>query len=376
MSNRSHGIVLESMKPVRQTPGRPVRPGDVIAGSYRIEHIIAHGGMGIVAAARNCRSRAAVVVKLIKPTVTDVERAIHRFRRESWVLARLRTEHTVRLVDVGTMTDGWPFMVLEMLRGTNLQHLMRRRGSLRVAEAINYVLQTCVGLADAHRQDIVHRDLKPANLFLTYQPGGQELIKVLDFGICRLATPPKPLDGDLTAEYSIVGSPLYFAPEQLRDSRLVSGRSDIWSLGVLLHHLVSGRLPFTANTLADCISQVVLHPPTPLREHRGDAPVELEQIVLRCLQKKPANRFADVVQFAAQLARLAPQHAGAYVNRIRFLYEGRRQASPPNTDVSGQPSNLPSASESSCPPPRHSHVRVTEHRWVARDRVYEDLKSA
>ncbi len=282
----------------------PVKEGDIVDGKYRVESVLGVGGMGAVLAAVHVQlgHRVAIKVLLSGPDSGPVAR--ERFLREAKAAATLRSEHVARVSDVGTFPDGTPFMVLEYLDGQDLGDLVERTGALRVALAVDYVLQACDAVIEAHAHGIVHRDLKPQNLFLTRRPNGSALVKVLDFGISKQTTPA--LDsGALTRTSDVVGSPLFMSPEQIRNAKDVDERTDIWALGIILYELIGGRVPFEATTIPQLCSMVLEQAAPPLRAIRPDVPEELDSIVLRCLNKAPEDRYPNVQSLMVALMPFA-----------------------------------------------------------------------
>jgi serine/threonine-protein kinase len=286
---------------------RVPRQGERIAGKYRVESVLGEGGMGVVLAARHEALGQEVAIKFLRPDAVQIDDAGARFLREARTAAALRSEHVVRVVDVGVDEAGLPYMVMERLVGADLAASLSARGPIPAHEAVEYVLQACEAMAEAHALGVVHRDLKPANLFLTRRPNGAPLVKILDFGISKVDE--SGVDGagagQLTRTGAIMGSPLYMSPEQVRNSRKVDARSDIWSLGVILHELVAGRHPFEGETTSGIVARIAADPPIPLRQHRPDAPPELEAVVLRCLEKDLARRLPDVATLIAALRSIA-----------------------------------------------------------------------
>ncbi|HEU4533508.1 MAG TPA: serine/threonine-protein kinase, partial [Polyangiaceae bacterium] len=208
------------MDPIASRPdGRerlsPVRPGDLLAGKYRVERVLGVGGMGVVVAARHEALRQRVALKFLLPELGVEHEAIERFAREARAMASLRGQHVTRVLDVGTLESGAPYFVMEYLEGEDLARACRRRGALPADEAVAYVLQACEALAEAHRAGLVHRDLKPANLFLTRGVDGAPFVKVLDFGVSKATSGTRGGATDLTATSALMGSPRYMAPEQL-----------------------------------------------------------------------------------------------------------------------------------------------------------------
>jgi serine/threonine-protein kinase len=213
-----------------------------------------------------------------------------------------------RVTDVGTLDSGEPYIVMEHLEGSDLGAVLERSGRVSVEEAATYLLQASEAIAEAHSIGVIHRDLKPSNLFLTRRRDGSSLIKVLDFGISK-AVPAISLGRTSmrTATSVVMGSPLYMSPEQLRSSRNVDPRSDVWSLGVLLHELLAGEPPFTADTLPGLLAKIIADPPTPLGRARSDTPPALQAAVQRCLEKDPDDRYQTVSDFAVALEPFAPR---------------------------------------------------------------------
>jgi eukaryotic-like serine/threonine-protein kinase len=280
----------------------PIEPGDVVAGKYRVQGTIAVGGMGQVVAAEHVGLAQEVAIKVLLPSELEQEpHSATRFLREARAAAGLESEHVVRIFDVDTLPSGLPYMVMERLVGDDLRALLRARGPLPIADVVEYVTQACRALGEAHALGIVHRDLKPSNLFLVRRKDGSTLVKVLDFGISKGAR-VESLEGTLTTSQTLIGSPLYMSPEQIRDPKNVDARSDIWSLGVILHQLLTGRPVFSGESLAAVCAAIAADPPARTRELRPDVPPELEAVIARCLAKRPGARFQNVGELCAALA--------------------------------------------------------------------------
>ena len=288
-------------------------PGVVIAEKYRVEQVLGRGGMGTVVEVTHAQLGTAFALKFLHRDVVGDPSILERFLREARATAALRSEHICRVFDVGTFQD-LPYQVMERLEGADLAKILRLRERLPVSDACDYVLQACVGIAEAHAAQIVHRDLKPGNLFLTARPDGSPLIKVLDFGIAKAPRAAGGGGGELTRTDAILGSPSYMSPEQLQSSRLVDRRSDIWSLGVILFELVSGRRPFVGEGLADLALKIALEPAPRLPA----GPPALDAVIARCLARDPAHRFQQVAELAAAIAPLASEHGrGAAAGLLR-----------------------------------------------------------
>jgi serine/threonine protein kinase len=293
-----NGVNTASNRPF--PPGMPVAPGEVIAKKYRVADLVAVGGMGIIVAAEHLQLGQRVAIKVLLPSeAEDAAQSVPRFLREARAAAALRSDHVVRIYDMGTLDSGLPFMVMELLAGQDLRRLVKTEGPLQPEQAVDYLLQAADAIGEAHAVGIVHRDLKPSNLFMTRRSDGKALIKVLDFGISKSADPLA--DGALTTTRAMIGSPLYMSPEQIRDAKSVDGRTDIWSLGVILHELLSGRSAFRGESLPAICAAIAADPPASLGEVRTDVPPELEAVVLRCLEKDPARRYQSVGELRAAL---------------------------------------------------------------------------
>jgi serine/threonine-protein kinase len=293
---------------------RVPRKGDVVAAKYRVERIIGSGGMGVVAAARHLALNERVALKFLVPRQgreSPSETQIARFFREAQLAARIKSPHVARVIDVGTLETGVPFMVLELLEGSDLNQMSRDRGPIPPAEAVGYVLQACEAIAEAHALGIIHRDLKPANLFVARQHDGTQIVKVLDFGISKLVGEARAeTDTSLTSEADILGSPAYMAPEQIKNPKAVDGRVDVWSLGAILYRLLTGEPAFPAQTPQQVLAQVLISAPIPPRAIRPEIPPALEALVLRCLEKEPDSRIGRVDELAVALKRSLSPEAG------------------------------------------------------------------
>src|SRR5262245_46017315 len=296
-----------------------VSEGDLVADKYRVERLLGEGGMGHVWAAIHERLGIRVAVKILSPTLSQNDDAVRRFSREARASVRIQSEHVARVLDVGQLDNGSPYMVMEFLSGNDLAHELKERGSLPTQEAIQYVLQASKAVAEAHALGVIHRDLKPANLFLTRRPDGSPLVKVLDFGIAKAIAPeqgafePSP---SLTATHSFLGSPAYMSPEQVRTPKSVDTRSDIWSLGTILYELLLGELPFKGANALDLLAAVASDPMPSIRQRRPDVSPDLEAVIAKCLEKKPDERYQSIAAFAQALAPHAPPSSLPMVSRI------------------------------------------------------------
>jgi serine/threonine protein kinase len=291
-------------------PDLPIQVGDVLAGKYRVEQVLGVGGMGIVVQARHLDLDEKVALKFLLPQAMQSQEATERFIREAKAAVRLRSEHVARVRDVGKLDNGSPYMVMEFLDGADLSRVVQTAGSLTVEESVAFVLQACEAIAEAHSLGIIHRDLKPQNLFVTRRVDGRPLVKVLDFGIS------KSIDAQggglsLTRTSSIMGSPLYMSPEQMRSSKNVDQRSDIWGLGVILYELLTGRVPFEAEAIPELCLKVVQDPAEPPKSIRPEISEGLNAVVLKCLEKEPSRRFENVADLAAALEPYSESSKGS-----------------------------------------------------------------
>jgi len=314
------------------------RAGDVIAGKYRVEHVLGTGAMGIVLAAHHLHLDGKFAIKLLRPELMDQPEFVTRFASEARAVARIRSEHVVRVVDVGALPNGLPYMVMEHLEGDDLESWRQKYGPLPTGRAVEFLLQACVAVADVHVLGMVHRDLKPANLFCVRHSDGRVSIKLLDFGTSkasgpalRKSSPPAATTAPLSESNTAVqegGSPGYMSPEQLRGVGDPDTRTDIWSLGVILFELLTADLPFKA-ALPELASVVATAPMPSIRAARPDVPEALEAVIAKCLQKSPSQRFGDVVALAAALKPFAPEGARLLAERVAAIFAASGAAKRP-----------------------------------------------
>jgi hypothetical protein len=281
-------------------------PDDVLAGKYRIERLIGRGGMGAVFAAQHILLNQRVAVKLLLGELASSPEATSRFMNEARAAAQIRGDHVARVLDIGQLATGMPYMVLEYLEGADFASLLLARGHLSVPEVADYALQALDALAQAHAAGIVHRDLKPANLFLAKRHDGTSVVKVLDFGISKNLAALGGTPQGMTQTRAILGSPQYMSPEQLRTPRGVDTRTDIWSMGVILYEFLTGHMPFKGEAIGELFLQIMDSTPSPVRSHRVEVPAALDAVVMRCLSRDPDARFANVNELAAALRVFAP----------------------------------------------------------------------
>lgn len=305
---------------VQWPDGVPQR-GDVVGGKYTCEDLLGAGGMGAVLSARHMQLGQKVAIKVLLPAALKSPLASERFLREARSVVALRSEHVARVVDFGTLDSGSPYLVMEYLEGRDLKALLNREGPLDVPVGVDLVLQACEALCEAHQQGIVHRDLKPANLFLSKRVDGAPLVKVLDFGISKTVANAAASTGSgpgITKTDAVFGTPAYMSPEQLRSSKLVDHRTDVWSLGVTLHELLTGKLPFGSENdgIPSMCAHILEDSPPSLRDLRADVPAGLDEVLRRCLAKNPSDRPGSIAELAEALATFASADAAEVISRI------------------------------------------------------------
>ena len=294
-----------------------INAGDIIDGKYRVERVLGEGGMGFVVAATHLALETPVAIKFIREGVLGTREASVRFLREAKAAVQLKNPHVASVYDVGTLDTGEPFMVMEYLEGCDLSDLFKRRGALPHAEACEYVVQACDALGEAHALGIVHRDVKLGNLFLTRGAAGVPIVKVLDFGLSKVSAFGDGETG-VTMSAAVLGSLRFMSPEQLQDPRTVDGRTDIWSLGIILYTLIAGRPAFDADTVGKLFAKVMGENPRPLQELAPGVDPALVAVVNACLEKSADKRISNVADLASALARFCqnPGHAQATAGRL------------------------------------------------------------
>jgi serine/threonine-protein kinase len=316
----------------------PVEIGEIVNDKYRIERVLGEGGMGVVVLAHHILLDQKVAMKFLLPQARADLEVQNRFVNEARAAAKLKSDHVTRIIDVDTLADGSPFMVMEYLDGKDLSTLLSERGSIPVSEACRYVLEACEALAEAHARGIIHRDLKPGNLFIHRTSEGTEIVKLLDFGISKIVV-PEGQGFSLTKTSAVLGSPLYMPPEQMSSARTVDTRADLWSLGIVLYEAVTGRTPFEGATLTALVANIIQEPPKPMAASGVTLPEGFEALVLRCLEKNPAARIGSVRELAHALAEFVPRSSRESLERIDRL-DSIRSSLLPSPPSSTPDSNL------------------------------------
>jgi serine/threonine protein kinase len=304
-----------------------VQPGDVLVGKYRVERVLGAGGMGVVVEATHLLLSERVALKFLLPHALGDEAANARFLREAQAAARIKSNHVARVTDVGELRTGSPYIVMEFLEGQSLDELFEADGRLEVELACELTLQACEGLAAAHAVGVIHRDVKPSNLFVTKANDGSTQLKVLDFGISKVLQPANSLIDQLTQTQVTMGSPLFMSPEQMRSSRGVDARSDVWSLGIVLYEALTGRSPFDADSLPQLCAMVLEGECTPISELLPQLPPQLAEAIMRCLCTAPDDRFQNVAEMAQALAPFGGPEGSARAARCQRILHGQSQDS-------------------------------------------------
>ena len=276
--------------------------GKVLAEKYRVVRRIGGGGMGSVYEAQHTVIGRKLALKLLHPQLAADEGVLKRFLNEARAAGMLGHPNIVESIDMGRTADGWPFLVLELLEGSDLEKEIARVGPLPIGRAVRIALQVAAALSAAHAKGIVHRDLKPENVFLTPR-GGTDHVKVLDFGISKFADAAAPSGGTRTG--AVMGTPGYMAPEQITDASRADARADVYALGVILYQSLAGALPYQADTLPSLFIRILSEDPAPLAPRRPDLPPALVAAVEKAMAKSPESRFQSMDELARAIEPFA-----------------------------------------------------------------------
>lgn len=272
-----------------------------LAGRYRLDRILGRGGMGVVYEGVHLWTGRAVAVKLMRPSDSPDDSSLERFFREARTAGATPHPNIVEVLDMGAEPDGSVYLVLELLHGESLGTHIRRKGAIRPREAVSIVVPVLHALDALHQRGVIHRDLKPDNIFLSFDTAGAMVPKLLDFGISKRLEEGKTL----TKEGAIIGTPHYMAPEQTRSAALASGKSDLWSMGVVLYECTSGKLPFPAESLTQILVAIATLDAVPLESVAPHAPRALLEAVGRAMARDPGERFESAKDLADALDAVA-----------------------------------------------------------------------
>ncbi|MCU0693488.1 MAG: serine/threonine protein kinase [Polyangiaceae bacterium] len=345
-------------------PRRPIllSPGDVLSERYRVSRLLGEGGIALVYVAYDMVLQRTVAVKTLRPNVALSRRAQLRLEREARAAVHLQGRHVARIYDVRRLRNGSPYMVMEYLEGHDLRVELRRRSVLPAHEAVDYVLQSCAAMGEAHAAGIVHRDLKPANLLLC-DARGERIVKVLDFGIAKDLG---PVDSVLTRTGHRLGTPRYMAPEQVLAARNVDGRVDIWALGVILYECLTGEYAFHVAGFADSVQAIVRAEPRSIHSWGVAVSEGLAAVVHRALGKAPGDRYPSIEAFAtALLPHRFPVDPGVSSVRRQTSIDGAPRTGPVVVQVQAPPMPLPDSGHA-----------AQEHLATAVDRIAVESQSA
>jgi eukaryotic-like serine/threonine-protein kinase len=278
--------------------------GRTVDGRYQLVEFLGSGGMGELYVAQHVRLGRRFALKVLRAELCRDRRFVERFERESRTVASLESEHIVGIVDSGSLEEGEPYFVMDLLRGQDLRRLIVTSAPLPATRVAHLGIDACRGLHVAHQAGLVHRDLKPENLFVCAGDDGRDVVKLLDFGVAKL------LSGDnSTSPGTLMGTARYMSPEQAGSGAPVTAISDIFSLGVILYECLTGVSPFEAETLERVLFQVLNHEPEPLERLRPELPLSLALAINRALSKQPRERHASARAFEQALLASAGARA-------------------------------------------------------------------
>ncbi len=354
----SRTLTATRIKPLDLPPKAAVTPGDVISDKYRIDAVLGSGGMGTVFRGWHLGLNRTVAIKMMHPELLSDEVA-RRFAREARAAASITSDNAVRILDIDRMPNGAPYIVMEHLQGHDLHEVLMSTGPLPWERAVRYVVAACDAVGEAHALGVVHRDLKPHNLFLT----DKDVVKVVDFGLAK-TLPHSAVEGSSgqTKSTGLVGSPQYMAPEQIRAAPTVDARTDIYALGATLYQLLSGVPPFLGLNLYVLCSRILNNPPAPLSRIRTDVPAPIEAVVLRCLEKAPAARYATVAEMVGALNEaVSAVHAAAQADAARRSRAKTAEsfAAPTTVELTMREQDLMTTREPPAPPTPPTPFDVT-----------------
>jgi len=282
---------------------RELSKGMVLRGKYEILEKIGAGGMGVVYRVRHLHLEEDVAIKVVSSQLAEEQGFVDRFRTEAVITRKLRHPNAVRIDDFDTTEDGQPFIVMEYVRGESLRKLLHNHGPLPPNRAAGIARQAALALGAAHELGIVHRDIKPENILLLPQADGSDLVKVLDFGIAKVKEGSFDMGRghEPTRTGLVLGTPKYVSPEQVKGATAVDGRADLYALGVVLYEMLTGRVPFSSDAPFTVLLQHLESPPTPPHVLNRAISSAMSRLVLKALEKDPAQRFHSGQEMAAAL---------------------------------------------------------------------------
>ncbi len=286
----------------------PIDPllGRVFDGKYRLDERLGGGGMGTVYRATHLLIDRPVALKVLSQRFVGDQTAQQRFRREARAAGRMQHPNAVTVTDFGATDDGYLYIVMELLEGRTLRDLLAHEGPLDPARAVSIMLQACAAVGAAHDAGLIHRDLKPANIFIEQRPNLPAIVKVLDFGVAKFAVEEHDDDyKTLTQVGAIIGTPRYMSPEQCSGAAPLTPASDVYSLGIILYELLTGAVPFNADTPLGVALKQVSETPRPLREIVPSIPADVEKVVLKALAKNPQERRQNANELRQDLHGIA-----------------------------------------------------------------------
>jgi serine/threonine-protein kinase len=283
----------------------PVEVGAIVLERYRIVRLLGLGGMGFVFEAHHLQLNQRVALKFMRPEFARDGSAVDRFVREARAAVRLVTEHVGRVLDLGSLPDGTPCLIMEYLQGETVEQRLQREGPFAPTVAVDLIRQALFALEEAHGLGIIHRDFKPANLFLSRRSNGTEVLKVLDFGVAKSVHPDIEAGLSSTSQKTILGSPLYMAPEQLTPGAPLTPAVDLWAVGCTLYQLLTGQTPFQSDDLVE-LMYTVQKTPHPRLSVKAPAAANLEPVIDACLAKSPAQRVSTVAGLRGLLDEARP----------------------------------------------------------------------
>jgi len=334
---KEHGVDVERCPSTGESiPAVYRMHGTVLIDKYEVIRPIGEGGMGIVYEGQHRSIGRKVAIKFLFPYIKADAEVIARFQNEAKVAASIAHKNIRDILDMDATPDGTPFIVMEYLEGMSLGRIIKTKGKITPPTAVKIALQVLSALHGVHSKSIVHRDLKPENIFITQQAGGEEIVKIVDFGISHLS---RPIEGEAlvtTKDDAIVGTPKYLSPEQA-GSEKVDERADLYAVGTLLYEMVTGRHPFEETSYNKIIVAILTRDPDPPGKFAQGLSPELEGVILKALKKEPYNRFQSAAEFTRELRRL--------------MTEGTVEDIPPVAAPDG-----PGAGEPAAPPQAPGHI--------------------